>query len=207
MTPKSSLFAALCFAAAVAPSAASADVDSLFTLGVGAQYAYVPSDAAGQEGAATRQMGLVSRAKILKFLGVEAATQIDQDPSTQQERLLSPRDQIGAMLNLIPTEHFNLFAVGGTGAHNAGDLFNSKAEDLSFHFGPGLEIFVGDHVALGADARFRMAGPTAIREKVESSIRQSLTAEALTRDGAPETIDVDVGVKVWQANFTVSFYL
>jgi len=207
MNAQSALFAVLCSAAAVVPTAAHADVDSLFTLGVGAQYAYVPTDAAGQEGAATRQMGLVSRAKILRFLGVEATTQIDQDPSTQEFRLLSPRYQIGAMLNLIPTEHFNLFAVGGTGAHSAGHLFNAKAEDLSFHFGPGLEIFVGDHIALGADARFRMAGPRAMREQVESAIGQSLTAEALTRDGAPETIDVDVGIKVWQANFTVSFYL
>jgi hypothetical protein len=189
----------------IAPGAASADVDSLFTLGVGAQYAYVPTGAAAEDGAPTRQLGFVGRAKLLKFLGVEASTQFDQDPGTQNERLLSPRYQVGAMLNLVPTEYFNLFAVGGTGAHSPGALFDSQAEDMSFHFGPGLEVFVGDHVALGVDARFRMSGPAAIRKEVES-IQQALRAEPLSTEPQPP-IEVEVGAKVWQANFMVAVYL
>jgi hypothetical protein len=191
---------------ATAPGEARADVDSMFTLGVGAQYSYVAPDVGSQDGAPERMFGLVTRLKVLHFLGAEAGTNFDQDPGTQQNRILSPRYQVGAMLNLLPLEHFNLFAVGGTGAQRGGDLFDLEGKSTSFHFGPGLEVFVGDHVAVGGDVRWRMPGPGAVKEEVEAR----LATEALSRTGSadePATLEIDAGPRVWQANFTVSFYL
>ena len=190
----------------LAPASAHADVDSLVTVGVGAQYAYVSAKSIAGDQAPERQYGFVSRLKVLRFLGAEATTNFDEDPHTQRDRILSPRYQVGAMLNLIPTEDFNLFLVGGTGAQRASDLFNAKGATTSFHAGPGLEIFIGSHVAVGGDFRFRMPGPSFIKEEVQDQIS---TQQALMATGGTpaKTIDANVGPRTWQANFTLSFYL
>lgn len=189
-----------------APAVAHADVDSLFTVGLGAQYSYLTPSVGARDDAPERMFGLVSRLKMLHFLGAEAATNFDQDPDTQGDRILSPRYQLGAMLNLVPTEDFNLFAVFGTGAQRAGDLFSLQGDTTSLHFGPGLEVFIGQHVAVGGDVRWRLPGPAYIRGEVEEQI----TTEALSRTGEAEeapTVEANVGPRIWQANFTVSFYL
>jgi hypothetical protein len=198
------------FAACVAasPGNARADVDDWFTLGLGAQYGYVASGSEDATEAPERQFGFVSRLKVLKFLGAEVTTSFDQDPGTQRERILSPRYQIGAMLNLVPTEYFNLFAVAGTGAQRAGDLFSVQGASTSLHFGPGLEVFVSDHVAVGGDVRWRLPGPAYIKDEVETQIESQ--ADALGREapeGGTPAIEADVGPRLWQANFTVSVYL
>ena len=192
-----------------APGVAQADVDSLFTLGVGAQYGFLTDAVSDRDGAPERQLGLVSRLKILRFLGAEAATSFDQDPGSQSGRILSPRYQVGAMLNLVPTEHFNLFGVAGTGAQSAGDLFSVGGRTTSFHFGPGLEVFLGEHVAVGGDVRWRMPGPAYIRTEVEAQIEAQALSWEENPEASSEPIEVEakVGPRTWQANFTVSFYL
>ena len=203
----------------VTATAAHADSDSLFTLGVGAQYAHVPESVVDAE-AAKRQFGVFSRVKMLRFLGAEFSTQMDEDPGTQGERLLSPRYQISGMINLLPTEYFNLFVVGGTGAHLAGDRFKIDGESTSLQAGPGLEIFLGDHVAIGADVRFRTPGPSKIREDINARIESEVMthagsapsshSQALT-DQKIQQIEAEerraVGIHVWQANFTFGVYL
>jgi hypothetical protein len=183
-------FLALLLAAGTAGAASN----SLLTAGVGAQYSYVSPDVASNPDAAGHQYGLVGRVKVLRFLGVEGVAQFDQDPKTQERRHLSPRFQLGAMLNLIPTSYFNLFAVAGLGAYRAGDLFNLDGRTTSFHGGPGLEVYLGDHVAVGGDVRFRVPGPHYLKEAVK-------------RDLDTQPVQDMVGLHVWQANFTVSYYL
>jgi hypothetical protein len=173
---------------------AAADSNSWVTMGVGAQYSFVSPGVAENPDAAGHQYGLVGRLKLLRFLGVEGVAQLDQDPKTQEERHLSPRYQLAAMLNLVPTDYFNVFLAAGTGAYDAGDLFDLNGRSTSFHGGPGLELYFGDHVAVGGDVRFRMPGPHYIKEAVK-------------RELAPEPVEDMVGLQVWQANFTVSYYL
>lgn len=176
-------------------STALADSDSLLTLGVGAQYTLTaPSVADTESQISGSQYGVVSRMKVLRFLGFEGTAQFDQDPKTQGERLLSPRYQLGLMVNLVPTSNFNLFLVGGLAAHNGGDLFNLDGRSTSFHAGPGFEVFIGDHVALGADVRFRVPGPSYIKEQVKDAL-------------SPQPVEDALGLNVWQANLTVSYYL
>lgn len=198
------------FAALIAasPGTARADVDDWFTLGLGAQYGFVSSGSEDASEAPARQFGFVSRLKVLKFIGAEVTTAFDEDPGSQRDRILSPRYQIGAMLNLVPTEYFNLFGVAGTGAQSAGDLFSIDGATTSLYFGPGLEVFVTDHVAVGGDVRWRLPGPAYIKGEVEAQIESQ--ADALSPEGleagAP-AIEAEVGPRLWQANFTVSLYL
>jgi len=198
------------FAALIAasPGTARAEVDDWFTLGLGAQYSYVGSGSEDAAEAPARQFAFVSRLKVLKFFGAEVTTAFDEDPNSQSDRILSPRYQIGAMLNLVPTEYFNLFAVAGTGAQSAGDLFSVKGASTSLHFGPGLEVFVSDHVAVGGDVRWRLPGPAYIKDEVEAQIESR--TDALVREGQGTTapsVEAEVGPRIWQANFTVSVYL
>lgn len=191
--PRYAAAAVLC-ALALSAAPAAADSDSLLTLGVGAQYSYVSPQVAGTPEVAGHQYGLVGRLKVLRFLGVEGVTQLDQDPKTQADRHLSPRYQLGAMLNLLPTDYFTLFVVAGIGAHDAGDLFDLNGRSTSFHGGPGLEVYLGDHVALGGDVRFRVPGPHFVKDAVQ-------------REMSVEPVEELVNLRVWQANFTLAYYL
>jgi hypothetical protein len=173
---------------------ASAAVDSWFTAGVGAQYSIVSDGVAQKTTTPGVQYGLVGRLKILKFLGIEMSTAFDQDPKTQDQRHLSPRYQIGAMVNVVPTRWFNLFVVAGTGAHGVGDLFDINGDTTSFHAGPGLEIFIGEHFAFGGDVRFRVPGPTWLKDQVKQELSLEPVNDATTLD-------------VWQVNLLAGVYL
>ena len=180
----------------LAAPAARAENNSWATVGVGAQFGYLPGGApeAAQALVPGHQYGVMMRAEAGRFLGLEFAAQLDQDPSTQDLRILSPRYQVGLIVNLIPTEWFDLYAAAGFGAHEGGDLFTLAGATTSLHAGPGLEVFVGDHLAVGADLRWRVPGP----EYVKSQVRESLSTEP---------VDELVGLEVWQANLHLSWYL
>jgi hypothetical protein len=180
--------------ACLLPVTASADVDSLITLGAGAQYGFVTDTVARDPEAPRRQYGLVARLKILRFVGIEAVGQLDENPHTQSLRVLSPRFQLGLMLNVIPTRWFNLYAVGGLGAHEGGDLFNLNGASTSLHAGPGLEVFLSEHVSLGFDVRFRVPGPNHIKSEV---VDQLSTAP----------MDDAISMRVWQSNVMLGWYL
>ena len=193
-TTRTALLAIAALTLSAAP--ALADANDLLTLGVGAQFSYVPTPGteAASDVTANHQYGVLSRVKVLRFLGVEFAAQLDQDPKTQPLRHLSPRYQLGAMLNLVPTDHFNLFAVAGLAAHEMGDLVDLAGRTTSLHAGPGLEIYLSEHVAFGADLRWRVPGP----EYLKARVRDELSTEP---------VDQLVGFEVWQANFNLTYYL
>ncbi len=175
----------------VAP--ALADSNSVVTLGVGAQYGFVSGSVSdAHRDAPEHQYGLVTRLKLIRFLGLEVATQLDQDPKTQDQRLLSPRFQLALMANVFPSDHVNIFVAGGLAAHEAGDLFDVSGETTSYHVGPGFELFAGPHLAFGGDLRARIPNAGAVRAQVEEEL-----------SAAPITGLLDV----WQANLTVSYYL
>jgi len=186
----------VCLVALLTLAAAPAVADSgdLLTVGLGGQFSYVTPGVAARETTAEHQYGFITRLKMLRFLGVEAVGQLDEDPNTQDQRILSPRFQLGLMLNLVPTDVFNFFVVAGTGAHNPADLFDLDGPTTSFQGGPGFEVFVGEHMALGADVRFRMPGPRFVKEEV-----------LRTLSSAP--VDKNVNLEVWQTNFSFSYYL
>ncbi len=174
------------------PAGAFADNNSLFTLGMGAQYAFAQPQQ--QNAAQTKfQYGALGRLKLLRFLGVEASVLLDQDPKSQEKRLLSPRYQLGFMLNLIPTDYFHLYGIAGVGAHEFKDIHDMDGETTSFFMGPGLEIFLGEHLALGGDLRFRLQGPHQIKEEIRDEM-------------SPEPVDRALSLEVWQGNFTLSYY-
>ncbi len=182
------------FALLLLASPAVAAHDSTITLGVGAQYGFVAGQVRdGNSEAPAHQYGLVTRLKVLRYVGLEAAAQLDQDPKTQRDRLLSPRIQLGVMANVPTVEHLNLFLVGGIAAHDAGDLVDPEGNTTSFHVGSGAELFVGEHLALGADLRFRIPGSAAAEQAAEDSF--------FTGEEPPGLFDV------WQLNFGFTYYL
>ena len=62
----------------------------------------------------------------------------------------------------------------------------------SYHVGPGLEVFVGDHLAVGGDLRARIPNAGYVKAQVTDEL-----------SAAPVTGLLDV----WQANLTVAYYL
>lgn len=167
--------------------------NSVVTLGVGAQYGFVSGEVSdAHSDAPEHQYGLLARLKLVRFLGLEVASQLDHDPKTQGERLLSPRYQVSLMANLFPSDKVNIFVAGGLAAHELGDLFDASAETTSYHLGPGLELFLGEHLALGGDVRVRVPNAAHVRARVNDEL-----------SAAPVT-----GIlEVWQANLTISYYL
>lgn len=179
---------------ALSATQAHANSDDWFTLGGGAQYSYVQGDVAQDPEVGQLQYGLLTRAKILRFVGLEASWQLDHEAGTQSERLLSPRYSLGLMLNLVPTEYFTLYGITGTGAHEVGHLIDLDGDTTSLFVGGGLEIYVGDHFAVGGDLRFRLPGPRHVKEEVVETRSSDPVEDALRFD-------------VWQANVMVAWYL
>ena len=195
MNARSHLAALLLLSSLAGPAAAAND--SLLTLGVGAQYGFVSSSVSEESpDAPDHQYGLVTRLKLLRFIGLEAATQLDHDPGSQTSRLLSPRYQLGLMANL-PIRYVSIFAIGGIAAHNGGDLVSPSGATTSFHLGAGVEFFVGEHLALGGDLRYRVPGVRNVQERIE---------RIQTGVDAPEAPEGGL-FDVWQINFTISYYL
>ncbi len=200
---------------------ATAASDSLVTVGVGAQYGFVSGSVSDvNRDAPEHQYGLVGRLKLLRFVGLEVATQFDHEPNSQSERLLSPRYQVGLMANL-PTQYLCAFVVGGIGAHGGGDLVDPSGETTSFHLGGGVEVFVGEHVAIGGDLRYRVPGVHEVSERVQGGGGGGTSGPGLDgvstqtwgiHDGSSHATGSQ-GVSeagffdVWQLNFTISYYL
>lgn len=180
-------------ALAVCAGPAVAASNSVVTAGAGVQYGFVSGDVAQQNPAAPEhQYGLVGRLKVIRFIGLELGAQLDQDPKTQRERLLSPRLQVALMANVFPSDYVNLFIAGGFASHELGDLFDPSGTTTSYHVGPGLEVFVGDHLAVGGDLRARIPNAGYVKAQVTDEL-----------SAAPITGLLDV----WQANLTVAYYL
>ncbi len=184
------VIAALVVISTVPAHAAS---DSLVALAVGAQYGFVSGEVSDAHSEAPEhQYGFITRLKLVRFVGLEFAGQLDHDPKTQRQRLLSPRYQVSLMANVFPSDYVNVFVAGGLAAHTFGDLFDANASTTSYHVGPGLEFFLGPHLALGGDVRVRV--PNAAH--VKASVKDKLSAEPI--NGL---------LDVWQANLTISYYL
>lgn len=174
---------------------AHADNNSWVALGVGAQFGFLsPGVADAYAETPSHQYGLVTRLELGRILGLELAGRLDNDPNTQRDRHLSPRYQLAVLVNVVPTRWFDLYVAAGLGAHNPGDLFDLEGDTTSFHGGPGVEVFIGEHIAVGGDFRFRVAGPSYL----ESQVRETLSADP---------VDDLVGFGIWQLDFMVSWYL
>ena len=173
---------------------ARADRHGLVALGAGPQFSYVPDKVSSIEETPSVQYGLVSRLKLLGITGIETTFQLDQDAGTQGSRHLSPRYQLGVLLNLVPTRYFTLFAVTGTGAHSVTDLWDINGESTSLHLGGGVEVFVERRYTVGMDLRFRVPGPRRVRELMKEERREDSVREAMS-------------FRVWQVNLSAVFYL
>ena len=172
---------------------ARAEVNDWFTAGLGARYGFgAAGDADAQQPA--YQYGLVTRVKVLRFLGLELSHQLDDDPATQAQRALSPRHSLSLLLNLVPTDHFNLFVSAGFGAQNLGDLLDLNGRTTSLQAGPGLEVYLSDHVALGADVRWRVPGPNHLKREMLDTF-------------SADPLDDLFRAEDWQLSLSVSYYL
>ncbi len=180
-------------AVALLAGPAIAASNSVVTVGAGAQYGFVSGEVArAHDDAPEHQYGLLARLKIVRFIGLEIATQLDHDPKTQRGRLLSPRIQIALMANLFPSDYVNIFVVGGFASHDFGDLFDPNGRTTSYHVGSGLEFFLGDHLAVGGDIRARIPNADYVKAQVVDELSSAPITGLLN---------------VWQANLSFSYYL
>ncbi|MCA9546144.1 MAG: outer membrane beta-barrel protein [Myxococcales bacterium] len=185
------LLAALASLLTAAP--ALADNTSLITLGLGGQYGFGSPAAAEAPDAARYQYGVLTRVKLLRFIGLEFAAQLDEHPASQAERILSPRFQVGALLHVIPTDWFSLYAAAGLGAHALSDTLNLDGASTSIFVGPGLEVFLGDHLTLGLDVRVRAPGPHHLKREVVDTMSSEPLADLVRLDQ-------------WQGNVSLAWY-
>lgn len=181
------------FASLLAAGPAVADNTSLITLGVGGQYGFGSPAAAEAPDAARYQYGVLTRVKLLRFIGLEFAAQLDEHPASQAERVLSPRFQIGALLHVIPTDWFSVYAAAGLGAHTLSDTLDLDGTTTSVFVGPGLEVYLGDHLTLGLDVRVRAPGPNHLKREV---------VDTMSSDPLQDLVRLDQ----WQGNVSLAWY-
>lgn len=162
-------FAALCLALTVALGLAAppahAGSQSLFTLAMGTEFGvnrHVPI-----EGGSSRSFvsELTVRLRFLKVLGASFAYNLVPVKDTG-ELVFASTYRLSGLLYVVPTEHVSLYLTGGYGAKDIGDMATVTGSTNTYHAGAGLEVYLGDHIALHVEYLWLVPGSSSIQGSV-----------------------------------------
>lgn len=130
---------------------ANADNTSLLTLGGGPTVglSHVVPVTGGSENSVVSEMNF--RLKMLKVLGFDFNYNMTGERQVGHGEVYSSNMRASALLYVLPLDTISLYLAAGAGASNVSDLASDTFSDKSYHGGGGMEIFVGDHMALSAE--------------------------------------------------------
>jgi hypothetical protein len=130
---------------------AKADNTSLLTLGGGPTVglSHVVPVTGGSENSVVSELNF--RLKLLKVLGFDFNYNMTGEREVGHGEVYSSQMRASALLYVLPTDIISLYLAAGAGASSISDLASDTFNDKSYHGGGGMEIFVGDHMALSAE--------------------------------------------------------
>lgn len=144
--------------------------------------------------------------KLFRFLGMELAYNPAAPNNKQNELVFHSRLRLAGQLHLIPLDVFSMYLSAGLGAEDFTG-FSSFTEDTNaYHGGVGAEVFIGEHVAIGAEYLMVVPGIRSIQHNVVSN-----ALEATLGDGdspsLTQTSDLNAGDFVSPSNFQATLGL
>jgi len=179
---------------------AKADSTSLLTLGFGQSVgvAHVMPVNGGTNNSIVSEMNL--RLRMLTVLGFDFNYNVAGEQSVGNGEVYASNYRMSALLYLVPTDVMSLYLAAGAGASEMGDLTSSEMTDKSYHGGGGLELYVGDHLALNTE--FLMLVPEVSRIVVS---KQPLSVDETGNVDWSSADEPGVSDYVSSDNFQVTF--
>jgi hypothetical protein len=187
---------------ALTPAAALADAHSLVTFSVGTAFAFGQASDPRSEAQSSATPDLELRLRLFRVMAFDFAySPLDQQQANTQLTFAS-QFRASAVLYLVPLEVIGVYAKAGLGGQTLGDLTTVTSATNSYHGGGGLEVYLTDHVALGAEFLVLVPGVTSIQKTVANDLvrRQALVAAG----GSDVDPQLGVGDFVSAQNFRTS---
>lgn len=207
---------AVALGATLAPRPAAAGSQSLITLGLGTELGvsrHTPIEG-GTERAFVSELTL--RLRVVKVLGLSFAANLVPARSTG-ELVFTSQYRLSALIYVVPTEHLSLYLSGGYGAQRIDDMITVTGATNTYHAGAGLEVYLGDHIALHVEYLWLVPGASSIEgsvvrratEDVQQTVDDQIAAGTI-----PATLDLpDISASDYlspgnfQLNFGFRWYL
>jgi hypothetical protein len=126
---------------------ARADSDSLLTLGIGTGFGVI--DTVTSAGVVTSDVRL--RARILRGLGLEVSYDPKQSTQAADAAVHEAPLRVSGLFYIVPTSPVGAYLKLGVAAPSPATL-GLVGSDVTYHAGGGIEIYLGDHLVLGAEA-------------------------------------------------------
>lgn len=175
------------------PSTAGADSNSMLTAGFGSN---VGISSISQLGGETRY-GLSNeislRIRALYVLGVDFGyAPTDSTPPSGDELVFQNGLRLSALLYLIPTPVVAAYTKAGIEGASFGALVSVTDPSNSYHAGGGLDIQLGENLAITVEYLMLFPGFHSVQQQIESWVaQQQATVEAALSRG--EDVPGDIG--------------
>ena len=200
------LISSVLLALVLISTSAQAGVTSLITGSVGTQFGVSHTRQINDQAESDLVSELELTMKLFRFIGMELAYNPAAPNNQQNELVFHSRLRLAGQLHLIPLNVFSMYVSAGLGAEDFTG-FSSFTEDTNaYHGGLGAEVFIGEHVAIGAEYLMVVPGIRSIQHNVVSN-----ALEATLGDGdspsMTQTADLNAGDFISPSNFQATLGL
>jgi hypothetical protein len=152
---------------------AMADANSMLTVAVGTGMSITRSkdlDSSAWQSAVAPELNL--RLKMFKVLALELGFTPGREAPTDVELCYDSTYRMSALLYLVPLDSFGLYAKLGFGGDRISDMVSVTSPSNSYHGGGGVDVYLWDHLAVGAEFLLLTPGITAVEDAI---LRRVLT--------------------------------
>jgi len=171
-----------CFSLMMIATSAEAGVTSLVTGSVGTQLGVSHTSQVGEQPQSDLVSELELTMKLFRFLAMEVAYNPAAPNNENNELVFHSRLRLAGQLHVIPLDVFSMYLSAGLGAEDF-EGFSSFTEDTNaYHGGVGAEVFIGEHMAIGAEYLMVVPGIRSIQHNVVSNALEATLGEG----GSPQ---------------------
>lgn len=150
-------------------STAQAKVTSLVTGSVGTQLGVSHTQQLNEAAQADLVSELEVTMKLFRILALELAYNPAAPENAQNELVFHSRVRLAGQIHFIPLDVFSMYLSAGLGAQGF-EGFASVTEDTnSYQGGVGAEVFIGEHMAIGAEYLMVVPGIRSIQHNIVSN--------------------------------------
>lgn len=152
---------------------AMADANSMLTVAVGTGMSVTRSkdlDSNAWRNAVAPEINL--RLRLFRALAFELGFTPGREAPTDVELCYDSTYRASALLYLVPLDSFGLYAKLGFGGDRVSDMVSVTSPSNSYHGGGGIDVYLWDHLAVGAEFLLLTPGVTAVEDAI---LRRALT--------------------------------
>jgi hypothetical protein len=206
-------FTATLLATTFVATPASADGDSLFTVGIGTAVGVNRSTPLFGLPEATFTTELSVKFKLLHVFGFEFSYAPTDSVAEGSQLVFDATFRMSGLLYIVPTYPVSFYLKGGIGAGEFTDLFAYDSPTTSYHGGAGFDIHVHENVVIGAEFLLLAPGIASVRDTIASYANEELARyQARIRnepvaDSGPELAVKDfISVDNFRASVSARYY-